>query len=373
MAPSISFLFLLLTFSKQQEFSNNGQNFGDIQIQFHSNDYFTIQFTEPYGIVLFPQFDNIVISYDISYQERNAILNEKKIFSNPTATHFFGVYLDKYIGTVKISSDSDKIQSFSWAIFPQNCHYKYFTNTNTTINFPNDKFTTNFSFCLLNAGVVPVNYEIKYDISLSSNPINLIFYTNSSYTTHPLSGKGTFSQPFKQTSLLELPNLFFQDSMNSHFLQIESTTSNLGQSYLTYDGLLCYEKPSLIIQETPSSSKKQVMIIIVTLVSFLILIVGSVILFKCLLKKKHNQLELETEVPRPPTSRKASDGIKQPDLSHSDSTDSLEIFKAHNFKDELLVDSAAYPQNDYNPSNVEYKVPKPHAIKNFLKHIKGEV
>lgn len=366
------FLFNLFSSLFAVEYTNEGSPIGDETISLRKEDSFTVYFDQPYGILLIRDWKDSIIEYDVTNIKTGSKYKKNKFYSNQINSVLIGLYLHETVGKVKISTLYSANPSFSWAIFPKDCDIKYVQNVNDgKIQMQKSDIKNISAFCFYSSAKSPLRYLINYDFEASQNyKIDII--QPKSTETFPIHQNGAFDKVFQQPSLVKVSENLHG---NLNFLEIIATSLVNGSSHQSdFREFINYDNITFIaINDYQVNSKKAKFIIFGILGAIVIIMSATCIVFR-FRKKKYGKIE-DKETPdsegsilsRPPTPEHI-----QIEQFQSDSADGDDQFAINNNKDEFELDYEGYPQNDYNPSNVEYVAPKPVLLKTVLNEVNAK-
>lgn len=365
------FLFCLPSSLFAIEYSNNGSKIGDKTLSLKKGDSFTINFDHPYGILFIRDWMDCVIKLDVKYINDESDIKSEKLYSDLKKSKLIGVYLHETIGTVTFLSLNPTILSVSWAIFPNECDLKYVQNVkNGGIQLHQSSIDHGSMFCFYSSAPAPLRYSIHYNLT-QDQVVTIIRPSINEKIS--ISQVGTLSKNCNESSIITISDNIHE---NINFLEIiASSLSNKTVSETAYSDYILYDSLTYIIinDDSAISSNKMKFTIfsILGAVIAVFLVIFSLIGFR---RRKHpNVIEnLETDSSSEVLSRPPTPEHIQIEQFQSDSADGDDHITIQNAKDEFSLDYEGYPQNDYNPSNVEYQAPKPVLLKTVLNEVNAK-
>lgn len=364
------FVFCLLLQSFAYKYNIEASQIGYKTLSLKNVDSLTIQFNQPYGLLLIHDWKYCLIRYDVNNIDDGSNFNGQMKFSYETQSKLVGLYLHETNGTVTFLTNQSTTLSISWIIFPKDCDLKYVQSVKDGgIQLKNSNVSDASTFCFYSYAPSPLQYSIQYDLSKPQ----LLTFIQSDYTEiFSLGQTGTFNQEYEEHSILKVSD-YLNESLN--FIEINATSlSKKDASQINYNDFISFDKVTFITSDvyTYKQNKNVKFIIFGTLgaVILILIIIFSIIGFRK--RNAQNITEMpetdssEEEISRPPTPEHI-----QIEQFQSDSADGDDQY-FHN-KDEFALDYEGYPQNDYNPSNVEYQVPKPVLLKTVLNEVNAKI
>lgn len=357
-------LFSLLSLLFAYEYNIIDSQKGEETLSLNNGDSLTIHFNKPYGTLIIHDWKDCLFKYDVRSIKDGTNLKNEIMYSDDLKSKIVGLYLHETIGTITFLSFNLTTISFSWVTFPQECNLKYVQSVkNGEIKLKQSNIGNAYTFCFYSFASAPLQYKIRYNISQQQ----FIKFIQSNYIdSFTINQSGMLNQTYNESSIITISDKIYE-AIN--FLEITaSSLSDESISQVNYNDFISYDNITLIeinLKNGPNDKMKTTIFSILGAVIVALIIIFSFIGFRRRnIKSIHESPETDSSseiVSRPPTPEHI-----QIEQFQSDSADGLDQDSIHNLNDEFALDYEGYPQNDYNPSNVEYEVPKPVLLKTVL-------
>lgn len=366
------FIFSLLSLLFAYEYNIMDSQKGKEILSLKNGDSLTIHFNKPYGTLIIHEWKDCLFKYDVRCIKDGTNLKNEIMYSDDLHSKIVGLYLHETIGTITFLSFNLTTISFSWITFPQECNLKYIQSVNNgEIKLKQSNIGDASTFCFYSFASAPLQYKIRYNISQQQ----FIKFIQSDYIdSFTINQSGMLDQTYNESSIITISDKIYE-AIN--FLEITATSlSDESISQVNYNDFISYDNITLIEinipKDRPNDKMKTTIFSILGAVIVFLIIVFSFIGFRRRNNKSiHESPETDSSseiVSRPPTPEHI-----QIEQFQSDSADGFDQYSIHNLNDEFALDTEGYPQNDYNPSNVEYEVPQPVLLKTVLNEANAKI